>query len=507
MYSLPYCPKKPYLYDVERDILHLYQQAQIGPLEAKEVHWLENQVNEYPYFALPRIILARHQFQRDTNIQSRQLLEGAAYSLDRGHFRNYLYMSLPAAPEVVGDKKDTVKEAMVSTEPTPAGVAQDEVKATSAETELASKSAVEKSVGVQRDSTSDDSVFPENEKVGKINWFLNTTIQIKTSKYLGQYGKIKAGLFSHDSFAEVQAKAPVESPKTSSVKSPETSSVESPNAETPESAKTKEEKAKAVEALLASRRGKKSRSGQDREDQEKAEGYEIGAFSSFSFVDDGDAGEEDNGEINTLVQAGEIVSLQSPENSSNGYSELVIESDDRRLEVLITPEELETYFNGKLPAIPARRAHGLSATNDEPVHLQFDFLVSEEELEDEEDRLVSENSPRTEVQNLNAKSSPELISATSVVEAKRDEEKERQLIHKFIEHEPSITRGGHVHAPAGDLAKESLKDEDDWVTETLAKVFVMQGNNARAIRIYKKLALLFPEKRAYFDVQISKLKR
>ncbi len=192
--------------------------------------------------------------------------------------------------------------------------------------------------------------------------------------------------------------------------------------------------------------------------------------------------------------------MQTPDNPEGGYSELVIENDDRRLEILVTPEELEKYFKGKLPTLTSETSGG----DRDLMHLQFNFSVTEKGFgnakpESEESVL--------EVQDLKATSSPEVISIVPTETELQDEERGQELIDKFIEHEPSITRGGHTKAKVGDLAKESVKDEDDWVTETLAKVYAMQGNNARAIRIYKKLTLIFPEKRAYFDVLIQKLKR
>jgi hypothetical protein len=53
-----------------------------------------------------------------------------------------------------------------------------------------------------------------------------------------------------------------------------------------------------------------------------------------------------------------------------------------------------------------------------------------------------------------------------------------------------------------DLTEE---EESDYVTETLAKIHVKQGNNDKAIKIYKKLKLKFPEKSSYFEGEIQKL--
>lgn len=53
----------------------------------------------------------------------------------------------------------------------------------------------------------------------------------------------------------------------------------------------------------------------------------------------------------------------------------------------------------------------------------------------------------------------------------------------------------------------SLEADDDLVSETLAKIHLKQGNNAEAIRIYKKLILVFPEKKPYFVDQIEKIEQ
>lgn len=56
-------------------------------------------------------------------------------------------------------------------------------------------------------------------------------------------------------------------------------------------------------------------------------------------------------------------------------------------------------------------------------------------------------------------------------------------------------------------AKESLDENKMPVSETLAKIFALQGNYSKAIYVYEQLTLLFPEKKSFFASQIRNLKK
>lgn len=82
------------------------------------------------------------------------------------------------------------------------------------------------------------------------------------------------------------------------------------------------------------------------------------------------------------------------------------------------------------------------------------------------------------------------------------------LIDRFIKTEPRISAPAkkEFFSPAI-MAKKSIEDHDDIVTETLAKVHVLQGNHSKAIKIYEKLMLIYPEKSSYFAALIKNINK
>ena len=58
---------------------------------------------------------------------------------------------------------------------------------------------------------------------------------------------------------------------------------------------------------------------------------------------------------------------------------------------------------------------------------------------------------------------------------------------------------------ASKMAKLSVQEDDDLVTETLASIYADQGNFDKAIKAFEKLQLKYPEKRVYFAGRIKKI--
>ena len=81
------------------------------------------------------------------------------------------------------------------------------------------------------------------------------------------------------------------------------------------------------------------------------------------------------------------------------------------------------------------------------------------------------------------------------------------LIDKFIKEEPKLTRPKAEFYNPVNMAKQSVAEDITFVSETLAKIYILQGNYSKALKAYENLHLKYPEKRLYFAAQIKNLRK
>jgi len=97
--------------------------------------------------------------------------------------------------------------------------------------------------------------------------------------------------------------------------------------------------------------------------------------------------------------------------------------------------------------------------------------------------------------------------ATPIPAEHIEKTKTPDVIERFIQKEPQITRGRLLDFEVGNMAKESLEEDYNLVTETMAKLYAKQGKIEKARKAYKKLIELFPEKSIYFATQLKNLNK
>tara|TARA_Y100000389_G_C17393644_1_gene481322 strand:- start:9 stop:698 length:690 start_codon:yes stop_codon:yes gene_type:complete len=97
----------------------------------------------------------------------------------------------------------------------------------------------------------------------------------------------------------------------------------------------------------------------------------------------------------------------------------------------------------------------------------------------------------------------EWLSLTKVQKINREEKEETDLINNFIEKSPTIKGEKNKFFSPTETAKSSIIENEELVTETLARVYLEQEYFEKAIESYKKLSLKYPKKSSFFAEQIN----
>ena len=138
-----------------------------------------------------------------------------------------------------------------------------------------------------------------------------------------------------------------------------------------------------------------------------------------------------------------------------------------------------------------------SAEPNENEIIDFDLLSF-----DQPDVNYQEGSPKIHGRN------PEIVVQPETFDTKADEKID--LIEKFIKVNPSILPRIDASNSQNDLLemKEEVESEnDEFITETLSRIYLKQGHYQKAIDSFKRLSLKIPEKSVYFAQQIEEIKK
>jgi hypothetical protein len=209
----------------------------------------------------------------------------------------------------------------------------------------------------------------------------------------------------------------------------------------------------------------------------------------------------DNRTIGINNESAEVVILERPDSPDN--QQTVIESGKNSLDL----------------------SHGMSRSlliaeesdEDDSVNIVFLLDDGEEHIEDtvifrdpaifvggEDDLLeldIQEGISDFAEKGGEVNSVPENIEKPSIKQVQAD------LIDKFIIANPRIEPvRDKSDRPIEEKSNQYSEEKGGFITETLAKIYVNQGYYSKAIDIYEKLSLKFPEKSSYFAAQIEKVK-
>jgi hypothetical protein len=121
----------------------------------------------------------------------------------------------------------------------------------------------------------------------------------------------------------------------------------------------------------------------------------------------------------------------------------------------------------------------------------------------------------TEMAHTNQKQTTANNQAEEILPERCSVPDQTTLIDKFIAGDPAISpvqsvgmnpSSETVYSPS-EAARQSVEDHQDIASPTLAQIYLMQGHKEKAIEIYRRLILLYPEKSHFFAAEIEKIKQ
>ncbi len=199
--------------------------------------------------------------------------------------------------------------------------------------------------------------------------------------------------------------------------------------------------------------------------------------------------------------------------------------EEKITEPIAVNEDKSVLPNEEPKAIPQERPllKPIERTTEQPVVKKQEEIKVEPVVEKKVEPIVKKQQPKLdETHTFTEWLRLASIHSVKAVEIERDKKKPSQrdaLIDKFLREEPKISKPqkAEFFSPVN-MAKQSIVENDDLVTETLAGIYEKQAVSAaepkdkrrlltKAIKAYEKLSLKYPEKKVSFAARIENLRQ
>ena len=140
------------------------------------------------------------------------------------------------------------------------------------------------------------------------------------------------------------------------------------------------------------------------------------------------------------------------------------------------------------------------------IQLPDEYVVNEEDIDLQMAQLEEKKKNLDELMAIINYKIAELERKKTAPKKAEKKLSKAEIIDKFIAENPSISRPKQEFFNPISAAQESVIDQENIVSETLAMIYEKQGYFEKAISIYEKLKLKYPEKSIIFAGQINALK-
>jgi len=160
-----------------------------------------------------------------------------------------------------------------------------------------------------------------------------------------------------------------------------------------------------------------------------------------------------------------------------------------------SPELFELSDDSQITDTDFSRFNSVDPTDTEII--DFDLLSFEQQ-----DSAVSSDETETIYVEIETKDQIDLND--------RNAGEKVDLIEQFIKVNPTIqprTGASMTQNDLFELKEDENFENDEFITETLSRIYLKQGHYQKAIDSFRRLSLKFPEKSVYFAQQIEEIKK